>query len=157
YVNLNFTIDHVNTYSNTGLGGGVAEGFGMAIGDVNGGVIQYCVAHDNGWLNDIPSGPVGIMLWDANGVTVQCNESYHNGTAGTGDGDGIDFDKGTTNSVMQYNYTHDNANAGLMIYSESPSVTTNNVIRYNISENDCRVLASGGIWVSGNPANVEVY
>lgn len=81
----------------------------------------------------------GIWAWDSNNILLQFNESYANRTIGV-DGDGFDFDGGVTNSVMQYNYSHDNDAAGFLLaqYAFAPQAMKNIVIRYNISENDCR-------------------
>src|SRR3712207_8524244 len=50
------------------------------------------------------------------------------------------------NSIMQYNYSHDNYGAGYLLarYSSAPAMS-NLTIRYNISENDGRKNDYGGI------------
>ena len=51
-----------------------------------------------------------------------------------------------TNSVMQYNYSHDNDGAGYGLYQGSTSAPwSNNVVRYNISQNDGRKNGYGAI------------
>ena len=43
------------------------------------------------------------------------------------------------NSVMQYNYSHDNDGAGYLLAQFTYAREfTNNIVRYNISENDGR-------------------
>ena len=82
------------------------------------------------------------------------HESYRNRTIEV-DGDGFDFDGGATNSVMQYNYSHDNDGAGLLFaqYPSAPQRMENPTIRHNISENDCSKLDYGAIhvWNSEDP------
>lgn len=143
-------------YDNKGIPGkGTNSGSGIVLGDVDGATIERSVAHHNGENNDHPGGgPVGIWAWDSNRVTVQHNESYANRT-GTLDGGGFDLDGGVTNSVMQYNYSHENAGAGyLLAQFAGARPFGNNVVRYNISENDARRGAYGAVhfW-NGNGAN----
>lgn len=120
-------------------------GSGITLSSVDGGIVERCVAHDNGKEF---SGAAGIWAWDSNNILLQFNESYRNRTIGV-DGDGFDFDGGVTNSVMQYNYSHDNDAAGFLLaqYAFAPQAMRNIVIRYNISENDCRKLGYGAIHV----------
>ena len=131
------------------------EGSGIVIAEVDSGVIEHCVAHDNGTGNSACGGPVGIWAWDANNVTIQFCESYHN-SSGTGcDGGGFDFDGGETNSIMQYNYAHDNAGygyeSGQFGYARP---MFNNVIRYNISENDGQISGGGLSLFKGDPSTM---
>lgn len=120
-------------------------GSGITLSSVDGGIVERCVAHNNGTEF---SGAAGIWAWDSNNILLQLNESYSNRTIGV-DGDGFDFDGGVTNSVMQYNYSHDNDAAGFLLaqYAFAPQPMKNIVIRYNISENDCRKLGYGAIHV----------
>jgi hypothetical protein len=113
------------------------EGNGIVISEVDGGAIQHCVAHDNGQNNSHCGGPGGIWCWDSNKVTIEFCESYKN-HRGTGcDGLGFDLDGGMTNSIIQYNYSHENDGAGyLMGQFENARPWSNNTVRYNISEND---------------------
>ena len=120
-------------------------GSGITLSSVDGGIVERCVAHNNGAEF---SGAAGIWAWDSNNILLQFNESYRNQTIGV-DGDGFDFDGGVTNSVMQYNYSHDNDAAGFLLaqYAFAPQPMKNITIRYNISENDCRKLGYGAIHV----------
>jgi hypothetical protein len=126
---------------------------------VDGGVIERSVAHDNGWLCESRAeGPVGIWTWDANGIVIQHNEAYNNRSK-TRDGGGFDLDGGTSNSVLQYNYSHDNAGAGLSIISFPYNRPTyGNVIRYNISANDSRsALEHGAVLIHGQIKDTLIY
>ena len=113
------------------------EGNGIIMEGVDGGVIQNCVAHDNGQNNSNANGPAGIWSLESNNIIIQYCESYHihNGTGK--DGIGFDFDGGVNNSIMQYNYSHDNDGAGfLMGQYANARPWNNNTLRYNISENN---------------------
>jgi hypothetical protein len=136
----NSEIDNVSGYADNGS----HRGSGIIMAQVNGGLIEKCAAHHNGAGNTHCGGPGGIWAWDCNNVIIQFCESYKN-SSGTGcDGLGFDLDGGVTNSVMQYNYSHDNDGAGYLLgqydYARGWS---NNVVRYNISENDGRTNGGG--------------
>ena len=58
-----------------------SSGSGFTVGDTDGGVIEYSVAYNNGWLNTNDAGPVGIWAYNVNRSTIQYNEAYGNRTA----------------------------------------------------------------------------
>jgi hypothetical protein len=92
-------------------------------------------------------------------VAIQFNESHHNRTGGQIDGGGFDLDHNTSNSIMQYNYSHDNEGAGFLL-AQSPGSDdhTDNIVRYNISENDARKSPRhSGLHVWGAVRNLEMY
>jgi hypothetical protein len=126
------------------------SGSGCCLSEVDGALIERCTATANGALNNFMyAGPVGIWAYEANRVTIQFCESYANRTkAGSPDGDGFDFDGGSTNCIAQYNYSHDNDGAGFLICEFGGSrASRNNVIRYNVSENDSRTTWQAGVQV----------
>ena len=106
-------------------------------------------------MNDYEGGgPIGIWAWDANRVVIQFNESHHNLTGSSKDGGGFDLDGGVTNSVLQYNYSHDNDGAGyLLAQFEGARPFYGNVLRYNLSVNDGRRNRYGGIHLWSTGAN----
>ncbi len=127
------------------------EGNGIVVSGVDSGVIRNCVAHDNGQNNSHCGGPGGIWCWDSNNFTIQFCESYKN-HSGTGcDGMGFDLDGGMTNSMMQFNYSHDNDGAGYLLGQfQNARAWSNNTIRYNISEND-GIVNEGSIGLFKGP------
>ena len=121
------------------------EGSGIVLEGVDGGLIQYCVAHDNGNNNTFCGGPVGIWALESNNVAIQYCESYRNHSGSGCDGAGFDLDGGVTNSLIQYNYSHENDGAGYLLGQyDHARPWTNNTIRYNISQND-GVMNEGSI------------
>jgi hypothetical protein len=134
-------------------------GDGILIAQANNALVEYCEAVSNCWNG---YGAVGIWTWASTNVTIQFCESHHNGTLGS-DGDGFDLDGGSTGCVMQYNYSHDNAGAGYGIFQFSgATLYLNNVVRYNISQNDGRNNSYGAISIwngSTDPGitNVDIY
>lgn len=83
----------------------------------------------------------GIWPWSSDNTIIQYNEvSGHNAKW---DGQGFDADYNCRNTLIQYNYSHDNAGGFLLICNDGKSLgkkfnmgTENTVIRYNISVND---------------------
>ncbi|MGZ4043942.1 MAG: T9SS type A sorting domain-containing protein [Bacteroidia bacterium] len=120
------------------------RGSGIIMAQVDGGVIENCAAYHNGTGNTHCGGPGGIWAYDCNNITIQHCESYNNSSGSGCDGLGFDLDGGITNSVMQYNYSHNNDGAGYLLGQYDGARTwSNNVVRYNISENDGRTNSSG--------------
>jgi hypothetical protein len=163
YANSGLYLAHDLAHDNPGYAGSSNHvGDGIVLSDVNGATIERCEAYNNGSLNTHNGGPVGIWTWDSNAVTIQYNESYNNHTAGTADGGGFDLDGGTTNSILQYNYSHGNDGAGFGAFQfKGARPFGGNVIRYNVSENDARKNGYGAITLWGYSStalqNLAVY
>jgi hypothetical protein len=131
------------------------SGHGILLAMVNGATVEYSVAHHNGSVGDAGA---GIWAYDSNKVLFQFNESYSNKTNGERDGDGFDFDQNVSNSVMQYNYSHDNDGAGYLLASHDDTpYHTNTIIRYNVSQNDNRKMEYGSLHAFGRITNSEWY
>jgi len=113
------------------------EQYGQRIcdGETEDGLIDHCVAHDNGGAGTNSAGR------PAYGATTP--RDYHpilriiSQQAQHQDGDGYDLDIGTHNSVIQYCYAHDNFGAGYLLCTDgSTTQWSNNIVRYCISEHD---------------------
>ncbi|MEI6890698.1 MAG: carbohydrate-binding protein [Pontiella sp.] len=74
-----------------------------------------------------------IFCFDTLGITIQYNEAYGNTAVGTeGDRGGFDADYNCVDTLIQYNYSHDNEwFCGIM-----KKANRNVVIRYNVSQNE---------------------
>jgi len=135
------------------------SGNGIVCGSVRNGIIQHCISHNNGKDNGcLSAGPVGIWCWASTEFTIQFCESHHNNTGTLKDGGGFDLDGGVTNSVMQYNYAHDNDGSGYLICQFAGAMEMKNLtVRYNISENDGRKNETAGIllWSSGTAGGIQ--
>ena len=159
-------VGHCRAYNNSGIAAKMDShsGSGIVIGCVDGGIIEYCEAFNNGWLCNFKNGgPVGIWFWDAHNALIQFCESHHNRTGKNSvDGGGFDLDGGVTHSVIQYNYSHDNDGAGyLLAQYERARPFFKNTVRYNISANDARAHDYGAVhlWshAAGGIRDVDVY
>jgi hypothetical protein len=102
-------------------------------------------------------GPVGIWAYSSRKLVIQRCVSVRNLTGGKFDGGGFDFDGGVTESVMQYNYSAGNDGAGYLVFDfgAAPFRLADNVIRFNISENDGRKNGYAGISVNSAGAPIE--
>jgi hypothetical protein len=147
------------SFRNSGMAGlAFNSGNGITVSGVDGGTIERCIAHDNGWLSDASNGPIGIWTFHSTRFVIQHNESYANKTGGTKDGGGFSLDQGTSNSLLQYNYSHDNAGAGLLLAHRPDDLAhSGNVVRYNVSHNDGRRNNFASLHVWGRIRNAEIY
>jgi hypothetical protein len=142
-------VANVQAYNNDGQGG-------IALFGVEGGVVEHSVAHDNGRAG---SGGVGIWAFDSDNITLQYSESYKNLTPSE-DGDGFDLDGGVSNSVMQYDYSHDNQGIGFLVCGCVEFYEMhNNVVRYNVSQNDGTNGQPSALYVLGGEpfAGLDVF
>ena len=146
----NYVVDHVRAWNNFGSKSAHdVTGSGIMLEGVKNALITRSIAHDNGKDG---AAPVGIWAAMGSNITIQYSESYNNKTRAISDGGGFDFDWDVRNSVMQYNYSHGNDGPGFLLAAGSHS-SDNNVIRYNISENDGRKNGKSGLQIWGNVTN----
>jgi hypothetical protein len=160
YLNSNLNIRNCQAYNNAGsnmalhgtpdginINQGLNTAGGIFISSVKNAVVQHCTTYNNcaqGY------GSVGMWTFDSTLVTFQYDESYDTHTLGA-DGDGFDFDHGTTHSLMQYDYSHGNAGLGFLIATIGGSSNDiGNTIRYSVADDN-----NGGIFLDTLP-NVPV-
>jgi hypothetical protein len=157
-VHEHVSVRDVRSFRNSGISTVTPSGSGIVFGGVNGGTIEWSVAHDNGMMGDAG---VGIWTHTSTNILIQYNESFDNQTSGEADGGGFDLDGGVTNSIMQYNYSHGNDGAGYGLY-QYPGAPPwfGNTVRYNMSIDDGRKNGYSAIriWNGGSGlANAEIY
>ncbi|MEU0562362.1 discoidin domain-containing protein [Dactylosporangium sp. NPDC006015] len=94
----------------------------------------------------------GIWGWNINDALFQFNEV--SGGRSTCDGQGFDLDEGNIRTIYQYNYSHDNEGGFLLLCNGGGSTTRDNIVRYNISQND-----RGQIFdlICGKITNTKIY
>jgi len=142
------TIRDCKTISNAGDPKNLTNhsGSGIVVGAVDGCLIEYCEAAENGY--DMPregNGPVGIWAWNASKVIIQYSISHNNKSPGL-DGGGFDFDGGVTDSIIQNCLSYNNVGTGYLIcqYSQG-GLWKNNIIQNNISYEDGFKNSQSGI------------
>ena len=165
FANQNITVRSSHFYNNAGKAGlPDPSGSGLVLGAVDTALVEFCTAYNNGANNTNSAGPIGIWTYMSKKVVIQYNESYSNKSA-NGDGGGFDIDGASEDCVIQYNYSHNNVGAGYLLaqYSGAPGAFRNNVIRYNISQNDATGdKGYGGIMIWGGDGtnkltNSQIY
>lgn len=152
-------VSNCRAFANAGHSGlSHNSGSGIVLSSVKGGTIQDSVAFGNGTIG---YGGEGIWAWNAANITIQRNECYDNHTSNGSDGGGFDLDGGVTNSVMQYNFSHDNEGSGYGLFQFSGAASWgNNIVRYNVSRKDAGGNDAAGIslWNGGSGiANADIY
>lgn len=100
----------------------------------------------------------GIWAMKTTGVTMQYNEVYGVLSAGGVDGHAFDNDLYSSNTIVQYNYSHDNQGGFLLMEGQVLVSGTNLIVRYNLSVNDSWG-GSKGVFTSeyGEMGTVNIY
>lgn len=103
---------------------------GIAWNVTDGAVVEHNTVQEATYL------ATNASIWwaYADNSIVQYNESFASRN-GSEDGTGFDVDAGNLGSLVQYNYSHDNA-GGFMLYVNDTYNTINTIVRYNISQDD---------------------
>ena len=99
---------------------------------------SYNLGHDSSANNNSCGGSSGYEFNTLNNYVVKFSEIYNMTTSGSCDSDGYDFDIGSSNSIGEYLYSHNNAGAGYLMYTGSGGGQNfdNNTFRYSISDSD---------------------
>lgn len=136
-------------------------GNGIELENVQGGLVEFCLSYGNGLLcYNKNNGPIGIWTWESDKVAIRFCEAHHN-DAERVNGCGYGVGGGASNCVVEYSYTSYNTGAGFLIWSEGGGFhkTIDNVVRYNISENDGLKNGAGAVTFSSYEGilNTDVY
>ncbi|THF73752.1 sugar-binding protein [Cohnella fermenti] len=119
----------------------------------DGALIEHNVAEGIGWYSELNQFNGSAAIWPTRGKNnvVQYNEAF-NTRRTEGDGQGFNLDMDSKDSVIQYNYSHDNE-GGFVLLVDAPLVpgvengSENSIVRYNVSQNDLKHLITfaGGV------------
>ncbi len=152
--NTNVTFRNCTVYNNLGDPAASSHtGSGIVLGGVTDGLMEYCIAYNNGERCTTTGGPVGLWMYQCTRVTIQYCEAYQNHAVNC-DGGGFDIDGGAQDCIIQYCYSHDNDGPGFLICQYSGArAYTDNIVRYNISENDARKNGFGGLHFYSSGSN----
>ena len=153
----NVYIGYCTAYDNEGYSNVQRPtGSGILLSGASDSVIEHCFAYGNGSSNTSNTGPHGIWAWNVDHVTIQYNTSENNQSS-FADGGGFGLDGGSTNSVLQFNYAHNNAGAGFQPFQfTGAGPWANNTVRNNIGVMDANVEV---IILSTGPVmdNLQMY
>ncbi|MBK9334701.1 MAG: right-handed parallel beta-helix repeat-containing protein [Ignavibacteria bacterium] len=136
-----FTIKNCEITRVRGLVQELFSGDGIILINVDSALVDHNLVYDCGGVQDGKSGPSGIEAAQCRKVIFQYNEVYNQKSNTGSDGGGFHFGDGVQNSIMQYNYSHDNDGPGFNCYTYNsgyPLRDSNNIIRYNISSKNLR-------------------
>lgn len=81
----------------------------------------------------------GLWSMCCDGALIQYNEVAFTGLEFGGDGEGFDIDNCSRNTIVQYNYSHDNAGGFMLICNitcKNQDSHCHNIVRNNLSVND---------------------
>ncbi|MBD0401735.1 right-handed parallel beta-helix repeat-containing protein [Flammeovirga sp. EKP202] len=104
-------------------------------------IIEYNVMRDCPDILSHEEAAAGIWPWSTDNTLIQYNEvSDHKAKW---DGQGFDSDYNSRNTIIQYNYSHDNYGGFLLVCNKGHDLggdynigTENTIVRYNLSVND---------------------
>ena len=105
-----------------------------------------------------PNCAAGIWAWDANNTLIQHNEvsdmnfgpSTTPGALNGCDGEGFDLDYNQDGTIIQYNYSHDNAGGFVLLCTDQAPHRA--VVRYNLSVDDNSTFSPAPCALNFNPA-----
>lgn len=136
-----------------------AAGDGILLFAAEGGLIEGNVCEKNGWAGEIEMGDhnfVGIFIIYCNQTVIQYNEVFEQAPC-IDDGQAIDADDTCVDTLIQYNYSHDNYNGFLLLFNMDNNGHA--VVRYNVSQNDGGPFVTFSCKDSSYPmvATAEIY
>lgn len=124
---------------------------GIFISATNNLMIEYNTVTDTSYAQ---GSYAGIWPHYSSNVVMQYNEAYDVKLVG-GDGQGFDVDINCVNTVVQYNYSHDNEGGFILLCTDGINGGYNKDIsvRYNVSQNDMGQIFT----LSGPISDVKIY
>ncbi len=130
-------------------------GDGIVVKCCRGALVEYNTAKNCNARSTTAN--VAIWTYTSTGTIMQHNEAYN--TRYTHDGEGFDVDSFSEETIVQYNYSHDNEGGFVLVCAPGDGAgtegyyTRDTIVRYNISQNDGNL----GVMYSGNIKNTDVY
>lgn len=107
----------------------------------DGALVEHNIIRDSPDLLRIEDAAAGIWPWSCDNTIIRFNEV--SGQNAKWDAQGFDSDYNCRNTLIQYNFSHDNAGGFVMVCNEGNTLgepfnigTENTIIRHNISIND---------------------
>lgn len=138
-----------------------ARGDGIvAVGAV--GVLIEKNTVNNAFCTTKQTGKAVVGVWTVATIdaVMQYNDvGYTNLPSGNADGDAFDIDTASVRTVVQYNYSHDNASGFLLIcdFSDDGVVGYGHTVRFNLSVNDVATAGQGVFMLTGLNPDTHIY
>ncbi len=138
-------------------------GDGIVALGCDGAIVEYNICRN--FTDDLPVGDAAAGIWPWNSLNTIIQHNEVSGHKAGWDGQGFDSDYNCEGTIIQYNYSHDNAGGFLLICSTNQygGYNNNTIVRYNISINDgFRTWGSGANFcpsfhITGNIVNTKIY
>lgn len=133
-------------------------GDGIVSTGTDGAVLEHNVVVDgnragSSWLGSNPVCDAGIWTFAANSTVIQYNEVSHMEFNGC-DGTAYDVDYDQDGTIVQYNYSHDNEGAFILLCTDAQPRFAE--IRYNLSIDDASTLSDAPCAIqSGNIGSLD--
>jgi chitodextrinase len=132
----------------------------IVTGYMNGALIEHNACYDNGVNGLNHRWIAGIWSWASKDMTIQNNEvarvHFQSGT--DNDSTAFDTDIHTYGThVYQYNYSHENTGGFFMSMGDLRKFGGNNILRYNISQNDNHLHWADATVSSGDQERTHIY
>merc|ERR1711924_184363 len=154
YAHRNIIIRNCSASNNSGDPSFVDNhsGSGIVLSNVDGALIEWSVAHTNGYRQaSLGGGPVGIWAWEARHVHITNCAAWGNSNGkGHQDGGGFDFDGGVKDSLIEYSLSFNNTGAGFMVCQFDGASEIK-----NITVRRCASIGDG--YDAGNSGGLEAY
>jgi len=149
------------------------QGDGIVPLGTDGAVVEHNVVEQgnlggNNVFGPDPNCAAGIWAWDANNTLIQYNEvsnmnfgpSTTPGALNGCDGEGFDLDYNQDGTIIQYNYSHDNAGGFVLLCTDQSPHRA--VVRYNLSVDDNSTFSPAPCALNFDPTTsnldgVEMY
>ncbi len=117
---------------------------------------------NNAFCTQLQRSVACVALWttNTNDAVMQYNDVGHtNLPAGNADGDAFDIDIASVRTVVQYNYSHDNASGFLLIcnFGDGYKISRDHTVRFNLSVNDVAAAGQGVFMLTGANPGTEIY
>jgi hypothetical protein len=156
----NIHVHNCLTHTNPGIAAvPTLTGNGILLIGCQNALVEYCTSYGNGVNSSATAGNAAIWFYYCEDSIIQYCEAYDQSAgASPYDGGAFDIDGGCHRCIIQYCYSHDNAGFGYALFHGANNHGfTDNIIRYNISQNDA-VLQPGygalNLWGESNTQKI---
>lgn len=156
--NKNIRIRGCLSYDNRGIKGAELttykhSGHGIFVAASSIVLIENCTALNNGW--EYGTANIGIWVASTHRGTIRYCTSKYTKSKNSVDGGGFDIDGGSSECIMEYNYSEGNDGEGYLVYEYGAPYNKmrDHIVRYNTSKDDvvknkyyAAITVGGGPW-----------
>lgn len=134
------------------------NGDGIILGYARNSSVNNSRVFENGSRCSASSCGSGIMVYNSKNITIEKNKVYNNHTNSKSDGNGIDFDMGTRDCIMQDNEVYGNDAPGVLLFNNiNDQNFAGNIVRYNMVKDNGAKNSTSDIAIGGYVNSMQVY